>query len=87
MCWYNGQKFKFVSGNSRFCREAILIKAFVFFEWLLQTLQGPGLSSSVRNRFYTDSWTPRTSDKPIARPLPTQDNVNIEYSHTQTPMP
>jgi hypothetical protein len=31
--------------------------------------------------------TPWTGDQPDARPLPTQDSTNTEYTHTQTSMP
>jgi hypothetical protein len=53
----------------------------------LQLFVSPWPLLQFHNLFFTDGMTPRTNDQPVARPLPTQDNTNIEYTHTQTSMP
>jgi hypothetical protein len=44
----------------------------------LHPLPGLGLLFRFRNLIYTYGRTPWMSDQLIARPLPTQDNTNIE---------
>jgi hypothetical protein len=40
-----------------------------------------------RNLSYTDSWTPRMSDLPVARSLPTHRATQTQNKHTQASMP
>jgi hypothetical protein len=51
---------------------------YIFFPVALQPLPGLGLLFRFRNLLYAYGRTPWMSDQLIARPLPTQDNTNIE---------
>jgi hypothetical protein len=44
----------------------------------LRPFVGPWPLLQFNNLFYTDGRTPWTSDQPVARPLPTQDNTDTE---------
>jgi hypothetical protein len=50
----------------------------IFSPVALQPLPGLGLLFRLRNLLYTYGRTRWMSDQLIARPLPTQDNTNIE---------
>jgi hypothetical protein len=47
-------------------------------QWLYTPLLGPGLFFSFINDFYTVGRTPWTSDKPVARQLPTQRTTQTQ---------
>jgi hypothetical protein len=51
--------------------EYVCVHSFIH-QWLYSSLLGPGLFFSSVIFFYTDGMTPWTSDRPVARPLPTQ---------------
>jgi hypothetical protein len=54
--------------------------ALQFFCWTLAAFQ-------FRNLFYTGSWTPWTSDQPVARPLPKYRTTQTQNKRTQIPTP
>jgi hypothetical protein len=52
----------------------------------LQPFVGPWPLLQFRNLSYTDGRTPRTSDQPVARPLPTRRTTQTQNKRTQTSM-
>jgi hypothetical protein len=50
--------------------------SFIHSSMALQPFSWTLASSSVSLSFNTDGRTPWTSDQPVAKPLPTQDNTN-----------
>jgi hypothetical protein len=60
-------------------RRAVIF--ICFFPVALQPLPGLGLLFRFRNLLYTYGRTPWMSDQLIGRPLPTQDNTNIEQTY------
>jgi hypothetical protein len=53
-------------------------KTNIFLPMSLQPLLGPGLFFNSVVIFYTDGSTPWTSDKPVARPLPTHRTTQTQ---------
>jgi hypothetical protein len=51
---------------------------FIHSSMVLEPFVGSWPVLQFRVLFYTDGRTPWTSDQPVARPLPTQDNTNTE---------
>jgi hypothetical protein len=52
----------------------------------LQPFVEPWPLLQFRNLSYTDGRTPRTSDQPVARPLPTHKTTQTQNKHTKTSM-
>jgi hypothetical protein len=58
---------------------------YIFFQWLFQPIQGPGLLFSSVIFFFTDSRTPWTSDQLVARPLPKHRTTRTQNKRIYTP--
>jgi hypothetical protein len=65
----------------------LFIHAFIHSSMALQPFVGPWPLLQFCNIFYTDGRTPRTSDQPVARPLPTYRTTQTQNkcTHTSTP--
>jgi hypothetical protein len=61
--------------------------SFIHPSMALQPFFGPWPFLQFHILFHTVGRTPWTSDQPDGRPLPTQNNTNTEWTHTQTSMP
>jgi hypothetical protein len=59
-----------------------LVLHIIHSSMILQPFVGPWLLLKFRNLFYTDGRTPWTSDRPVARPLPTHRTTQTQNKRT-----
>jgi hypothetical protein len=65
--------------------ERTKCKCMSFFSMALPAHSGPRPLIPFRDHFFTDGRTPRTSDQPVARPLPKHRTTQTQNKRIHTP--